>query len=159
MHGRCTTLQPACLMRRKRSVALVLAFAERQVEFAFPEMPSRRPPLRAERFVLGAQRVRELPDRRVERPVTADLAHADEAHVGAGIGLPDEIGERAVDDLGVGMTNRTHRAWVVSSPRLLACAKPWFSHVTTRALGNSLSTSSRVPFVDMLSATTTSSSM
>jgi len=55
--------------------------------------------------------------------------------------------------------NSTQRASVVISPRLLACEKPWFAQVTTRASGNSVSTSSRVLSVDMLSATTTSSEM
>src|SRR5207302_1344668 len=47
----------------------------------------------------------------------------------------------------------------VISPRLLAWAKPRFSHVTTRNAGNSPSTSARVPSVDWLSATTTSSAI
>src|SRR5712691_1616252 len=44
-------------------------------------------------------------------------------------------------------------------PRLFACEKPRLRQVTTRACGNSSSTSSRVPSVDSLSATTTSSAI
>ena len=157
--GALERLAPNEHERAGRPVARHLCLVDVDIELSLaqPARPNGQA-LGAECLGERAERVRRAPDGREELPVgvtcfTPASPTSGRASIAATSSskVPSRISVS-------GLRNRTYRAAHVSSARLFACAKPRFAQVTRRASGNRSSTSSLVPSVDPLSATTTSRS-